>query len=246
MNGNPSSPAQKTSTDHADDQESRIIETWLGVAEPWTRAVREQRIDSRRLVTDRAIVEAVRELAPRRVLDIGCGEGWLARALAATGIDVTGVDVAPELIALARAAVGGRFEVLGYDALADHAEWRGYFDACVCNFSLLGNESVERLFATIPQLLVTGGALIVQTLHPHVDCGEHAYRDGWRDGTWAGIEGAFGDPAPWYFRTMESWITLYRESGFAHVTIREPLHPLSAKPASLIVIGNAAPTSECP
>ncbi len=244
MTGSPSSPAVNPPTDRVDDHEARIIETWLGVAVPWTRAVREQRIDSRRLVTDRAIVDAVRELAPRRVLDIGCGEGWLARALSESGIEVTGVDAAPDLITQARAAGGGRFDVRSYDALADESDWRGHFDVCVCNFSLLGKESVERLLTTIPSLLVAGGALVVQTLHPHIVCGEHAYRDDWRDGTWAGIDGAFGEPAPWYFRTMESWFKLSIESGFHTITIREPLHPVTGKPASLILIGNCAPTRE--
>jgi len=62
--------------------EAKIVESWRNNAHAWTSAVREQRIDSRALVTDRAIVEAVLARAPRSVLDIGCGEGWLARRLA--------------------------------------------------------------------------------------------------------------------------------------------------------------------
>ncbi|MEO8010952.1 MAG: methyltransferase domain-containing protein [Dokdonella sp.] len=233
-------PPDRNEPSAADDvAESRIVEAWLGVADPWTRAVREQRIDSRRLVTDRAIVEVVGELAPRRVLDIGCGEGWLARAMAETGIEATGVDVSPELIERAREAGGGRFEVRSYDALADDVEWREHFDVCACNFSLLGKQSVEHLLAAIPRMLVAGGALVVQTLHPHVACGDHEYHDGWRDGTWAGINGAFGAPAPWYFRTMESWVNMYIDCGFCHIDVREPLHPLTGAPASLIVIGHA-------
>jgi SAM-dependent methyltransferase len=37
------------------------------------------------------------------VLDLGCGTGRLARALAATGLDVTAVDVSPAMLARARA-----------------------------------------------------------------------------------------------------------------------------------------------
>jgi 2-polyprenyl-3-methyl-5-hydroxy-6-metoxy-1,4-benzoquinol methylase len=38
----------------------------------------------------------------REVLDAGCGEGFLARVLAAHGAHVTGIDVSPRLIAMAR------------------------------------------------------------------------------------------------------------------------------------------------
>ena len=38
--------------------------------------MRERRIESRRLVTDAAIVQAILALAPKRVLDMQCGEGW--------------------------------------------------------------------------------------------------------------------------------------------------------------------------
>src|ERR1700689_2940465 len=65
--------------------DAKIVESWRNNAHAWTSAVREQRIDSRALVTDRAIVDAVLARAPRSVLDIGCGEGWLARRLGGRG-----------------------------------------------------------------------------------------------------------------------------------------------------------------
>ena len=37
-----------------------------------------------------------------RVLDAGCGEGYLARVLAARGARVTGIDLSPRLVELAR------------------------------------------------------------------------------------------------------------------------------------------------
>jgi hypothetical protein len=72
--------------------EEQINRSWNANAKPWARAIQTGSIQSRTLVTDRAIIEAVSSMAPRRVLDVGCGEGWLARALSARGMTVTGVD----------------------------------------------------------------------------------------------------------------------------------------------------------
>ena len=84
---------------HSDSpNDSRIIESWHQNADSWTGAVRDHQIESRRLATDAAVVKAVLDRHPRTVLDVGCGEGWLARALHAQGIDVLGVDVVPELV----------------------------------------------------------------------------------------------------------------------------------------------------
>lgn len=214
----------------------KIIDSWHKNAHPWTIAVRQGQISSRKLVTDRAIVDAVVELSPKKVLDLGCGEGWLARALSAKGIEVLGVDVVPELIEQARAAVGGRFELVSYEEIAA-GKLNQKFDAVVSNFALLGNESVVGLFAKMRSVLNPEGYFIVQTIHPLIGCGEHRYEDGWRSGSWDGFGSNFQDPAPWYFRTLESWVRLYLEHGFILNEIREPLHPETGKPASAIFLG---------
>lgn len=219
--------------------DKQIIDAWHDNAAPWTAAVRAGQIASRRLATDRAIVQAVTERRPRRVLDIGCGEGWLARALAADTIAVTGVDVVPALIAQAQQAGGGEFRVMSYEDIAA-GQLHIRVDTVVCNFSLLGAGAVENLCAALPALLNPHGALIVQTLHPLLVCGDVPYRDGWRDGSWAGCGSGFAKPAPWYFRTLESWTTLLTDSGFRLAELREPLHPDTGKPASIIFIAEVA------
>ena len=68
--------------------DQQIIDSWDVNAAPWVRAVRNHEIPSRRLVTDQAIIDAVMRRKPTSVLDLGCGEGWLARELSARGVDV--------------------------------------------------------------------------------------------------------------------------------------------------------------
>jgi 2-polyprenyl-3-methyl-5-hydroxy-6-metoxy-1,4-benzoquinol methylase len=219
----------------SDLSDAKIVDSWRTNAGPWTDAVRKDEIESRRLVTNGAIVDVVTGRAPRMVLDLGCGEGWLARALAASGARVTGIDVVPELIDRAIEQGGADFRVLSYEALASGA-LNGTFDVAVANFSLIGEGSVDALVNAMPRLLAPGGALIIQTLHPVVATGEQPYVDGWRAGSWAGFSSAFSDPAPWYFRTISSWIRLIGASGLRVVEMREPINPNTHRPASLMLV----------
>ena len=215
--------------------DAQVIDSWHTNAAAWTRAVREGRIDSRRQVTDAAIVQAVLSHRPRTVLDLGCGEGWLVRALAGHGIAGTGVDAVAALVAQAQQAGGGSFHVLSDEAIADGA-LAARADVVVANFSLLGGAAVERMLRQVPSLLEPGGAFVMQTLHPVTACGDRPYEDGWRDGTWVGFGDEFTDPAPWYFRTVSSWVALLGRAGMRVVELREPLHPATGKPASILFV----------
>ena len=64
------------------------------------------------------IAETFAPLAGRRLLDIGCGPGVLARALLARGARVSGIDAAAEALEAARvAAPGAAFQVARAEAL---------------------------------------------------------------------------------------------------------------------------------
>ena len=218
------------------NKDREIIDSWFKNAAPWIVAIQEQQIESRKLVTDRSIIDAVVSRNARTVLDLGCGEGWLTRELSAKGMEVFGVDAIPTLLEQARSMSVARFELATYTEIAA-GKLAEKFDVVVANFSLFGNESVVDLFRSIPLLLNPQGAFIIQTLHPTISSGDLAYVDGWRSSSWAGFSDDFTDPAPWYFRTLATWIKLYRTNGFTLVEIREPLDPRTGKPTSVIFVG---------
>jgi cyclopropane fatty-acyl-phospholipid synthase-like methyltransferase len=184
-------------------------------------------------------VDAVLSRKPGLVLDIGCGEGWLVRALAEHGVAGIGVDVVPELIASAAAAGPGDYRLASYAEIAD-GELGVRVDVAIANFSFIGKDDVETLLKRLPDLLTPNGSLVIQTLHPVTASNKQDYADGWRPGSWAGFNEKFTDPAPWYFRTIESWVALLIESGFRVVETREPLHPVTQQPASIIFVAETA------
>jgi 2-polyprenyl-3-methyl-5-hydroxy-6-metoxy-1,4-benzoquinol methylase len=215
--------------------DEKIIDSWNKNTAPWVEAVRNGEIESRLLVTNQAIVDAVRSLSPASGLDIGCGEGWLVRAL--DGVAMLGVDVVPGLVEAARRAGGGDFRAMSYEDIAA-GRLDVQVDVAICNFSLLGEASVAGLFRAAPSYLKPGGTLVVQTMHPVVACGDAPYRDGWRAGSWAGFNEGFTDAPPWYFRTLASWVRLFSDHGLQLRELREPVHPKTGKPASLILMGS--------
>ncbi|WP_010484455.1 class I SAM-dependent methyltransferase [Pseudomonas sp. S9] len=231
------------------DKPRQLMRSWQANAEAWARVVREQCLPSRRLVTDAAVLDAIAECAPRRVLDVGCGEGWLCRALAASGIEVLGVDASRPLILQARAAdpYAQRYHELGYDQLAEAGQALGKFDLLVCNFALLEEDLLPSLKA-MRSRATDAGLLLIQTLHPWQACASQPYVDGWRVESFSDFGNEFTQPMPWFFRTLQSWLALLAEAGWQLQWLQEPKQPQQMQPASMLLLlrAQAEPGSEQP
>jgi 2-polyprenyl-3-methyl-5-hydroxy-6-metoxy-1,4-benzoquinol methylase len=233
-----------------------IRESWDRNASAWAAAVREGRIPSRRLATDAAILEACHRALERRekprVLDVGCGEGWLSWTLASRGAQVDGIDGSADLIALAQHreptgdplaapshATPPRFAAVSYEHLErERSSVPGPYDLVVCNYALLA-ESLAPLLAALRVRLAPGGAVVIQTVHPWAVLDGRRYVDTWREETFAAFEQPFPSPMPWYYRTLSSWVGTLGAAGLRLVGVDEPLHPESGAPLSLLM--TAAP-----
>ena len=214
--------------------ESTLLQSWHHNARAWTEAVRSGAIESRRQVTDQAMLLAVMGRQPERVLDLGCGEGWLLRALAERGFDAVGVDGDATLVEAARVAGSSPVHVASYEDLVEAKVDIGRdYDLICANFSLLQQDIIP-LLAAMNALLVPGGALVIQTLHPW-SAAAGDYQDGWRQETFTGFKGQW-QPMPWYFRTLSSWLNALDMAGLQLTGLREPQHPQSPVPQSLLMI----------
>lgn len=110
-----------------------------------------------------AMVERFVQLLPKRarVLDVGCGPGWEARRFARAGFRVTGIDISPKLIALAKRRVPrGRFIVGDMRSLPFAA---GVFDGICAKASLLHlqRREVSRVLESFHRVLTRGGLLLI-------------------------------------------------------------------------------------
>ncbi len=119
------------------------------------------------------ILRALEQAHTQAVLDVACGSGHHAIALAREGYTVYGTDISPEMIAQARchaaqAHVSVQFERHGFTELGTHLA-SSTFDAVLC----LGN-SLPHVLTEVEQLgalkamrdrLRQGGVLVLQNLN---------------------------------------------------------------------------------
>jgi len=220
-----------------EDPTEALKRSWDQNADAWTAIVRRGQIPSRSAGTDRAIVDAVTRLDPRRVVDVGCGEGWLVRRLVdELGCDVAGVDGSAALIASAKAAhEDGNYSVLSYETLSSQPDkLQGPYDVAICNFALFGRE-LTPILSTLRDCLSPGGSVLIQTLHPCFSRGSNNYADGWREESFSSFAHGDWEPMPWYFRTLESWHLEIQAAGLRLSACHEPSHAEIREPLSLIL-----------
>jgi 2-polyprenyl-6-hydroxyphenyl methylase / 3-demethylubiquinone-9 3-methyltransferase len=111
-----------------------------------------------RFVAERAALHGM------RVLDVGCGGGLLCEALARAGAQVTGIDLAPGMIEVARlhAAEQGLaidYRVCNAEALA------GSFHVVTCMEMLEHVPDPGGMTAALAQLVRPGGSVFISTIN---------------------------------------------------------------------------------
>jgi 2-polyprenyl-3-methyl-5-hydroxy-6-metoxy-1,4-benzoquinol methylase len=119
------------------------------------------------------LLELLGPVQGARVLDAGCGLGYLARVLDSRGAVVTGIDLSPRLVELAVERENERPEgtaTIDYrvaDLSAGLPEGMGPFDA-IASYLVLNDVDDYRGFAsTLAGALVSGGRLVLALNNPY-------------------------------------------------------------------------------
>ena len=141
---------------------------WEQEAEDWVRWARAPGHDSYWYYAPSFFEEMVPEPGGR-TLEIGCGEGRVARDLALRGHRVIALDVSPSLIEYARRADPETRYLLADAAALPLAD--GSVDLVVAYNSLMDVDDMPAAVAEAARVLRQGGRLCISVTHPVGDAG---------------------------------------------------------------------------
>lgn len=136
---------------------------WNESAAAWIADIGKHGDFARRYVLDPIMLPRALATNAKTALDVGCGEGRFCRMLRAEGIECTGIDPTPALIAHARELDhNGAYIEAGGEALPfDDAS----FDLVVSYLSLIDMPEITAPIAEMARVLKPGGTLLIANLN---------------------------------------------------------------------------------
>lgn len=197
-----------------------------------------------RSLIDPTLLEVIGSTRGLRVLDLGCGNGYLSRRFAREGAAVVGVDASIPTLETAiaremRSPLGVRYEARD----AGHLEGLGdrAFDLVVANMSLMDIRDAAGAVREVGRVLGPGGRFVFSISHPCFDLGERSMwsveRVLYDETVWRKVRGYREEVAfdsPWklsetdmrftksYHRTLATYSRYLRGAGFVVLRLEEP------------------------
>lgn len=193
------------------------------------------------------------------VLDLGCGEGLVARAVAERGAHVTGVDLSERLLAHARRQEAARPLGVDYQRL-DARTLLGLTDesfaGVVANLSINDMADLDQVLSAVHRVLRAGGWLVFTVPHPCFET-PHASWATTPQGRPGRLVNAYFDEVFWrsrnpqgvrrvgiWHRPIATYLNALVQHGFAIGRLAEPrpdaavaaLHPGRAEVPLLLLV----------
>jgi 2-polyprenyl-3-methyl-5-hydroxy-6-metoxy-1,4-benzoquinol methylase len=178
------------------------------------------------------------DVTGQRVCDLACGQGILTRILAQAGAAMTGIDLSPALLSIARryeaaSPLGIVYEQGDAQTLSDTGD--GTFDGITCCLALMDIPDLAASLRAVARVLRPDGWFVFAITHPcfQVPEGRWTGQNGgtvrrevrgyfreifWRSGNKHGVRGQVGA----YHRTLTTYLNACVEAGFSLERFAEP------------------------
>ncbi len=200
-------------------------DSWDSVAESYDSVAGTER-DVAYSLLKADLWNALGDLQGRKVLDLGCGSGWLSALMAERGAVVTGIDGSTQLLSMAKARYPDG-EWVQHD-LSTGLPSIEPAETVVSNMVLMDFDPIEPLVSEL-SLTVTPGARVVVTLpHPAF----FNYEPGSDEAGLYRKVRRYLQPEEWsietfgghahYHRPLSFYVNTFAENGFLLKHLREP------------------------
>lgn len=135
---------------------------WQASANAWIADMGEHGDFGRRYVLDPVMLPLALAHAPKKALDVGCGEGRFCRMLKGNGVEAIGLDPTPALLSAAKQRdQGGTY----LEGMAEQLPFRdGCFDLVISYLSLIDIPDISAAIPEMARVLRPGGALLIANL----------------------------------------------------------------------------------
>lgn len=229
-------------TDHLRSQ-------WQDNARAYSQLIEGKGTPHHREILNPCIERLMGEVQGQRILDAGCGEGYLSRIYAQKGAKVLGVDFSPNLISEAKQR-SQSFDItyLVGDICQLEDLQANHFDIVLCNLVLLNVDCLESSLQEFHRILRSGGFLVFSVVHPAFnvygpgqwELGEKDSATGRRKGQYFRVDNyhtekefqvrwknrtgkGFPQKFSFFHRTLSTYVNTVIDSGFRLVALEEPL-----------------------
>ncbi|MDB5190396.1 MAG: methyltransferase [Parcubacteria group bacterium] len=171
------------------------------------------------LLVSKRVLDLLDSLEDKKVLDVGCGNGKVARILEKKGATVYGVDVVTQQITVARSIPSKITYLVGHMLHLDAINMPKDFDIAISlmTFLYLNEEEFPIALREIKEHLREGGRFIWANIHPS------RYVDGAKiEAELPSVDGG-SFKTTFYSHSMEFIRKTFEEIGFTINNILEPL-----------------------
>lgn len=218
--------------------EDSSTQSWDQIAEEWVAHADSN--DYRNVFLIPCTLALLGEVAGKRILDAGCGEGGYSRILAGKGADVTGIDGSARLIDVARQRADDENLTITYEVRNANSLYGledGSFDIVLAAMSLMDVEDYSGAIAEIYRVLRKGGEMLMSITHPcfmgrgsrwwrnavgevdHYAVDNYMTKEAWEEF----VTDRFSKPVLFRHMPLEEFISPLLECGFRLVLFKEPV-----------------------
>ncbi|MCA0986518.1 class I SAM-dependent methyltransferase [Guptibacillus algicola] len=213
------------------------IKRWDANAEAYTKGYTEEGDLHREVFLNPCLFTLIGDSTDKKILDAGCGEGYLSRKLAHDGASVTAVDYSEKMLEIAKEKTSSSVDVTSFHGNCETLPFLedSSFDLIVSNMVMQDLSDHESALREMYRLLIDGGSFIFSILHPCFVTPESGWEKNdqgeklhWNVDRYF-YEGVYeqrgigeNDKILYYHRTLSTYMNSILQTGFMVEKVEEP------------------------